>query len=76
MVKSRNTFVKIDRDSCDLCGTCVAVCPENVIRMSAYFLEIDHSGCTRCQKCIWVCPVSSLEMIEGEIENLIDYQKV
>ena len=54
--------VVIFPEVCDLCGTCVGVCPENVIRMSAYQLAIDHEGCTRCSKCIWVCPVSALDL--------------
>ena len=57
-------FIKINADRCDLCGTCVGVCPENVISLSRTELSIDHDGCTRCRKCIWICPVSALEMIE------------
>lgn len=55
-------FVIIDYDLCDLCGTCVGVCPENVIYLSAHQLSIEHDGCTRCNKCIWVCPVRALEL--------------
>ena len=54
--------VVIFPELCDLCGTCVGVCPENVIRMSTYQLSIDHDSCTRCSKCIWVCPVRALEL--------------
>jgi ferredoxin len=57
-------FIKINADRCDLCGTCVGVCPENVINLSRTELTIDHSGCTHCRKCIWICPVSALEMVE------------
>ncbi|MEJ2048558.1 MAG: 4Fe-4S binding protein [Calditrichota bacterium] len=56
--------VHIDDSKCDLCGTCVGVCPENVIGMSIAKLTIDHNGCTRCNKCIWVCPVRALSLIE------------
>jgi ferredoxin len=72
-MSSSDKQVVISPDVCDLCGTCVGVCPENVIRMSAYNLSIDHEGCTRCSKCIWICPVRALELkvavnlIEAEI---------
>ena len=56
--------VYINEAKCDLCGTCVGVCPENVIGMSIAKLTIDHDGCTRCNKCIWVCPVRALSLVE------------
>lgn len=63
-VKKNQGMIKIKTGRCDLCGTCVGVCPENVIRLSMNELSIDHTGCTRCHKCIWICPVSALEMME------------
>ncbi|MFZ0391284.1 MAG: 4Fe-4S binding protein [Calditrichia bacterium] len=59
-----NRYVEINPSKCDLCGTCVGICPENVIAMSVDKLTIDHSGCTRCHKCIWICPVRALEMVK------------
>ena len=58
----KDKIVVIDPETCDLCGTCVGVCPENVIHLSAHELSIDHDGCTRCNKCIWVCPVRALSL--------------
>jgi len=54
--------VIINDQKCDLCGTCVGVCPENVMGMSITKLFIDHAGCTRCSKCVWVCPVRALSL--------------
>jgi ferredoxin len=61
----------IDEQKCDLCGTCVGVCPENVIGMSITKLFIDHAGCTRCSKCIWVCPVRALSLQEKSTRSLV-----
>ena len=63
--------ILIDEQKCDLCGTCVGVCPENVIGMSITKLFIDHAGCTRCSKCIWVCPVRALSLQEKSTRSLV-----
>ena len=55
-------MIIIDKNRCDLCGTCVAVCPENVMTMNQNELQIDHDGCTRCSNCVWICPVEALEL--------------
>ncbi|MEJ2636407.1 MAG: 4Fe-4S binding protein [Calditrichia bacterium] len=55
-------MILIDEQKCDLCGTCVGVCPENVMGLSITRLTIDHEGCTLCSKCVWVCPVRALEL--------------
>lgn len=55
-------MIEIDRDKCDLCGACVAVCPENVMYLFPTRLTIDHEGCTLCSKCVWVCPVRALTL--------------
>jgi ferredoxin len=70
-MSSHKKQVVIFSEMCDLCGTCVGVCPENVIRMSTYQLSIDHENCTRCSKCIWVCPVSALEFTSIKDGNLL-----
>ena len=72
LMKKNQSLIKINPARCDLCGTCVGVCPENVIRLSITELSIDHSGCTRCRKCIWICPVSALEMMELQNETVAE----
>lgn len=49
-------------DVCSYCGSCVAVCPENVIELVDVHLNIDHGGCTDCAKCIKGCPVGALAL--------------
>ncbi len=47
----------IDASSCNACGECVRICPNDAI----YFnhlgnAEIDQTKCTKCARCVAVCP--------------------
>ncbi len=57
-------MIKIDQALCDLCGTCVGVCPVDCMAMSDKILEIDEDTCISCKFCIQVCPMEALS--EGE----------
>ena len=52
------------KERCDLCGTCVGVCPENVIALFESELVIDETLCTLCRHCEAICPMGALE-VEG-----------
>jgi len=52
--------IRLKEDSCDFCGTCVGVCPENCIELRENQLIIDQQLCTRCEKCVLVCPLNAL----------------
>jgi ferredoxin len=67
---NKKKYIHIKKNLCDLCGACVAVCPENVISLSVISLKIDHVNCTLCNKCVWVCPVRALELMEQEIASV------
>jgi len=60
-------MIKIDHALCDLCGTCVAVCPVDCISMSDTTLEIDEETCILCKFCIQVCPMEALS--EGDSDE-------
>ncbi len=53
-------MIKINNKKCDLCGTCVAVCPEDCIDLFETFLSIDNEICINCQKCVKVCAFEAL----------------
>lgn len=53
-------MIKIDHELCDLCGTCVGVCPVDCMSMSDTTLEIDEDTCILCKFCIRVCPMEAL----------------
>jgi len=54
-------MILIDHDLCDLCGTCVGVCPVDCISMSDTTLNIDDDTCVQCNFCIQVCPMEALK---------------
>lgn len=55
-------MVIVHSDTCDLCGTCVGVCPFDAIELTETQLSIMHSRCTLCNRCIEICPVEALSM--------------
>jgi ferredoxin len=61
-------MVVIDRGRCDLCGTCIAVCPENALEIETA-LAVDPSACTGCNRCVTVCPFGALSRGDGAEKN-------
>ena len=57
-------LMKIINELCDICGTCVAVCPVDAITVSEFIVEINNDICTSCLNCLKVCPAKAI--IEGE----------
>ena len=56
------TIEKIDHDSCIGCGTCVATCPADVIRMdkTTEKAKITYpEDCQSCHMCRLFCPVGT-----------------
>jgi len=53
-------MILIDREKCDLCGTCVSVCPEDCIELAETYLQINDEVCTKCELCVRICPVRAL----------------
>ncbi|MBC8235475.1 glycyl-radical enzyme activating protein [bacterium] len=48
------------RDRCELCGTCVAVCPQKVHSMNEPKHIINWDECLTCGRCVEHCPYSAL----------------
>jgi ferredoxin len=47
----------IDRQKCTLCGTCVDICPEDVLAIEGEKLVYVHpEQCTMCAECESACP--------------------
>ncbi len=55
-------MITIDTSVCDVCGTCISVCPENSLSILKK-LEIDPDTCVSCGKCVAVCPYAALDLI-------------
>jgi Fe-S-cluster-containing hydrogenase component 2 len=54
-------MVKVDRDECVGCETCVPVCPVEAISMKDDKAYIDPDICTECETCIAECPVEAIK---------------
>jgi ferredoxin len=50
---------------CDLCGTCVGVCPVDCMELTETRLHIDADRCILCEMCVEICPVDALELCDG-----------
>jgi ferredoxin len=65
-VNISNYLVKIDKDSCIGCGTCVEKCFNQV-------LELNNQGkaervgeeCVGCGVCAYFCPENAISLVEG-----------
>ncbi|MCF7808519.1 MAG: 4Fe-4S binding protein [Candidatus Marinimicrobia bacterium] len=53
-------MILVQDNRCDLCGTCVAVCPVDAIEVREADISIIHDKCIDCDICIWVCPIDVL----------------
>ncbi|HCX73614.1 MAG TPA: 4Fe-4S ferredoxin [Candidatus Cloacimonas sp.] len=53
--------MKINRNLCDVCGTCAAVCSVAAITISEFKVEIDNEVCINCGNCKLVCPIKAIE---------------
>ncbi|MFH1213004.1 MAG: 4Fe-4S binding protein [Candidatus Neomarinimicrobiota bacterium] len=56
-------MIQINSDHCDLCGTCLSVCPVDCIELTETKLNIDESACTKCQLCVRICPFKALKLV-------------
>ena len=56
------THIHIDNGRCDLCGTCVAVCPEDAIELTESTIRVDQKRCTLCESCVDICPLGVPEV--------------
>lgn len=56
--------IKINIGECDLCGTCVGVCPADAIELKESSIKILQNKCTKCQHCFWICPMSAITIVE------------
>ena len=60
-------MLKINKDLCDICGTCVAVCPVDAISVSEFEVNIDNNKCIMCMNCVTVCPVKAISEVNTNV---------
>ena len=57
-------MIEVDKDECDFCSACVAVCPVDCIELFGKDIEIDYKKCIECKLCIYVCPIGVIIYVE------------
>ncbi len=62
-------MIKINKNKCDLCGSCVAVCPMDSIEMFETYLKI-NKNCNECMICVHICPVEALTKEDSDRSNV------
>ncbi len=50
------------KNKCIGCSSCVEICPENALVLTAEGIQTDLAKCTVCGKCAVVCPTKAMEM--------------
>ena len=64
--------MSLDRQRCDGCGACVAVCPMELPVTDADFGFLASPECLGCLYCALICPREAIE-IQGELGYLQDH---
>jgi ferredoxin len=54
-------MMKIEKNFCEICGTCVGVCPSDAIIIEGKDIRIDNEKCISCMACVKVCPVGAVK---------------
>jgi MinD superfamily P-loop ATPase len=52
--------MRINFENCDICGTCVSVCPVDAIDVGEYRVIINQDKCTACGLCFIICPAQAI----------------
>lgn len=53
--------VKIDKDKCDACGSCVEACPVEAIKVKDK-ATVNEDECIDCGTCVDECPNGAIEL--------------
>jgi len=57
--------VKVDEEKCDGCGSCVDVCPVEVLEIVEEKSKVKNEDeCLACRACEVQCPNTAIEIIE------------
>ena len=60
--RSFKTEKMYNKRKCIGCSSCVDICPENALVLTAEGIQTDFAKCKVCGKCAVVCPTKAMEM--------------
>jgi len=66
MTKKDNGIIFIDRSLCDICGTCVGICPCEAFFLDRFCLEYYPERCSGCFDCLVSCPMGALKKSKAQ----------
>lgn len=72
-LKRNSLKVKVDKDLCIACGTCVAYCPYHAPKLeSVGGISFDLDACRGCGLCVALCPAFALDLENWERARISD----
>ena len=63
MVTEESDRLQVKTDLCEVCGACVAVCPEGSLVLAERSVLVDQENCTGCGLCELICPVEAIMIV-------------
>ncbi|UCH02896.1 MAG: hydrogenase iron-sulfur subunit [Candidatus Bathyarchaeota archaeon] len=61
----------IDQNRCDLCKSCISICPTNAIDAVDSEIKVNSISCIGCGACILSCPKEAIDLTNFTEEQLI-----
>ena len=61
----------LNRDTCQHCGICARMCPNNVLKMVDGYPTADYRYCSFCGICLDACPTGSIQMMHVQEHRLV-----
>ncbi len=70
------SWVSIDYDKCNKCGTCLEICPRCfLLEDETVTVHADDDCCVLCGHCVSVCPTGAIAHHEMDMDNFIEIKK-
>lgn len=59
-------WIEVDKDRCNKCGTCIDMCPMDVLRSGGegYPFMRYRDDCWYCDVCVFVCPRQAIKLTD------------
>ena len=60
-MEESNREIRIDRETCVVCGACAAACPAEALLVEGLALVVVSGRCRPCGRAALVCPTGALK---------------